>query len=1062
VISAGETVLLTASYTGANATIDHMVGSIGNGNHIAVSPSYTSFYVLTVDDGRGNLAYAWVTVWVNSLTIFGQMPSGSVVGNGSSTFSVWSYATGTLSYQWYLDGSPINGETDSTITTSTPGTYKLRVTSTLQGNTITEDSQPIFLNVNAVSISSQPTDAVITSNASHDFTVTASGSGTLSYQWFRNQLMISGATSATYTANSAGTYFVRVTSTLNGTTQIVDSQNATLQINSISFTTQPASAVVVNPATVTLEAAATGAGTITYQWYKDGVVISNATSTQYVTGVAGTYKVRATSSLGNSVVYADSSDATVALNSVAITSQPIGASITNSNSYDLSVTATGAGQISYQWFKDGSAISGATADTYTATTSATYMVRVSSTVSGSTTSVDSNDAVLDINSISIATQPQSGAINSGTRTFTVSATASGTLSYQWFKDGSSISGANGPSYAATVAGTYKVRLTSTKNGSSYSIDSADATLTINSVSITSQPTDAIILATDTNEFSVTATGAGVLSYQWSRGSSPISGANSRTYSTSTSGTYKVVVTSTIGGVSKYITSSSATLSINSVTFSAQPVGGYVTSGRSKNLTVTATSPIGATLSYQWYLGNSQISGATSYLYSASASGQYKVRVTAVGGGTTDIEDSDTVTVTVVDAPTTSSLTSAASTIAFGNSVTITPTFAGGTGVISPGDIAVTSGQGISVSPSSTTTYWLTVTNLAGTTATSATTVTVTTGTIAQSLNRSSTTRYSGSTAVTLANGKVLVFGSENYSVITDLYDPTTNSFTRVGDMHEGRAGAQGILLPSGKVLVMGGQYFTTTYAARQSAELFDPVTNTWSYTGSLNYARFDNFAILLNNGKVLVGGGSSGSNVELYNPATGIFSLAASMPTGRSRAAAALLPNGNVLVLGGEGSNAKTADIYNVASDSWSSLTPQMNYYHGGGQAIATLNDGRIVIAGGWNDLNTIGSSGMDIFDPSTNTFASVVQLPNFLFAAGIAGQKLSDGRVAFFGGSDGQGNIYSEVMVYDPATNKVTIQANTMSMYRYNMATALLQDGRVFIVGGNYWDSTTADIFTE
>ena len=101
------------------------------------------------------------------------------------------------------------------------------------------------------------------------------------------------------------------------------------------------------------------------------------------------------------------------------------------------------------------------------------------------------------------------------------------------------------------------------------------------------------------------------------------------------------------------------------------------------------------------------------------------------------------------------------------------------------------------------------------------------------------------------------------------------------------------LLPDGKVLIAGGGY----ESGSEIAELYDPTTALWAFTGYMNTSRQCHTATVLAGGAVLVAGGDSGylntySSSEVYNPTTGLWTNAGAMNNDRTRHTATLLPNG--------------------------------------------------------------------------------------------------------------------------------------------------------------------------
>jgi Tol biopolymer transport system component len=165
------------------------------------------------------------------------------------------------------------------------------------------------------------------------------------------------------------------------------------------------------------------------------------------------------------------------------------------------------------------------------------------------------------------------------------------------------------------------------------------------------------------------------------------------------------------------------------------------------------------------------------------------------------------------------------------------------------------------------------------------------------------------TATLLGDGRVLVVGGggEGYASRTsaELYDPTTGKFSRTGSLKSGRWLHSATLLQDGRVLIVGGR--SPKDSVYRSAEIYDPGSGTFSSAGSMTKGRQEHTATLLPDGRVLITGGywSDGSHwdvlssVELYDPATGTFTSLGSMGEPRIEPTATLLNDGRVLIAGG-------------------------------------------------------------------------------------------------------------------------------------------------------------------
>ena len=243
-------------------------------------------------------------------------------------------------------------------------------------------------------------------------------------------------------------------------------------------------------------------------------------------------------------------------------------------------------------------------------------------------------------------------------------------------------------------------------------------------------------------------------------------------------------------------------------------------------------------------------------------------------------------------------------------------------------------------------------------------------------------------AVALTNGKVLVSGGlgANNTVLAgaELYDPKTGAWSSAGSLSVARFAHTATLLKTGKVLVAGGCTASDCSSDTAVSELYDPVSNSWSTTGSFNTARHYHTAVLLKTGKVLAVGGSSGIvSCELYDPSNGTWSNVASTNTGRHLNATTLLPDGKVLVTGGAEGRfpLSSAELYDPTANTW---TPSGSMTIGRYAHTATLlTDGTVLVAGGMGQSISCGkdctgyipTGKVDIYTEATGQFAAAAGL---------------------------------------------------------------------------------------
>jgi len=483
-----------------------------------------TYYCIVGSDCGVNVQTADAVVTINPATTVVTNPTATTTAyedDADITLSALGSGTGTITYQWYNTAGAIVGETttDLTITTepTNSDTYYCIIGSDCGVNVQTTDA---IITINpATAIVTEP--AANTSACEGDTDITLStlgdGTGTITYQWYNGTGLIVGETNTDLIiptlAENSDTYYCIVGSNHGADVQTT---NAVVTINSnttIDFEPEANTTVCEGEDDITLFIIATGAGTITYQWYNATGIITGENSAVLIIPTTSANSDTYYCIVGSDCSDVQSADAIVTINPTTDIDTEPAANTTACEGDDditLSVLGSGTGIITYQWHNTSGIIDGETMPDLTITTdptnSDTYYCIIGSDCG---TDIQSEDAVVTIGSnTEITTQPISQSIELGTpASFTVGALGSN-LNYQWRKDevnivdNTNISGSqtNELSISATTMsddGMYDCVVTGncgemTSNVATLSITTGIVDFTYNKISIYPNPTENII------------------------------------------------------------------------------------------------------------------------------------------------------------------------------------------------------------------------------------------------------------------------------------------------------------------------------------------------------------------------------------------------------------------------------------------------------------------------------------------------------------------------------------------------------------------------------------------
>ena len=550
-----------------------------------------------------------------------------------------------LTYVWYKDFVEIPGQTGPTLNITASGSYFARTyygactpDITSYSNTVTVTIQEIL----TPQITTNDNSNQLCPASTKTLTCDQQGSNFV-YSWYRDNVVIPGATLPTYVASQAGTYHLRMT----GGGCIFETNDIYLELVDFNLDPDPATSSVIAPGQSVTLTGINDAANPTYQWFKNGVAISGANQMTYNATQPDTYKVAVTEpapcnitkEVNFTVTQPDSFNIAIQTSAgyQSCVSTAATLSIAQFNAVKGAVSTSILGNnygYAYQWYKDNVAVAGATSTSLVvnnALNNGSYTLKV--TIPGFPV-ITSNAVVVNIAVANVIVSGPTSICQGAIAALTSSINNSG-YTYQWFKNGIAVPGITTPTFAADTAGDYYVKVSI--GSCSAQSNTIHVTIVAITVSSTNAATD-IIFPGQTKTLTVTTTAQGA-QYIWYRNNVVISGATAATYTATQNGTYKVVVTQTIGCTA----TAETTFTLNypsGFTIAIAANAGY-TSCASTTATLAMTSftaqtpsgdvnVAGMGYSYQWYKNNVAVPGATSatlLVNNSSQNGVYKLVAT---------------------------------------------------------------------------------------------------------------------------------------------------------------------------------------------------------------------------------------------------------------------------------------------------------------------------------------------------------------------------------------------------------------------------------------------------
>lgn len=521
-------------------------------------------------------------------------------------------SSGMFSYQWLRNNQPIAGATDSAITVSQPGIYRV-IGGFANGCSDTSASLQLFPGIAPNPVIQLQGNGVLCAGTQTSLQLSVAAGSTFS--WFRNDTLLSSANSLILTTSIAGNYHVVAQSSSSCT----DTSNViSIQVNPLpSLAIQPAGPQPSFCTNDSLLLRANGQPGYVYQWLRNGTALAGATADSVYVQLPGNY----------SVVVTDTNNCSAVIGPLAIAQLPLPSLVITANrptdfcvgdSVRLEVQA--APNQRYQWFRNQTALLNDTLPQLQVTQSGSYSVRVAAAngcVAQSTAMV--------LNAVAL---PVSTVVPNGNQQLCAGDTMllngpAGSFTYQWLRNGTVLSGATAQQLSATQAGQYQLIVI---NSTGCRDTSAATVLQIRPLPVLSianqQPLqgclgDSVLLVLNSRQPSIT--------YSWLRNGSPI-GFSGDSLLVLQTGLYSLQATDTFGCVSR---SNALQVIILPPPAAILANSGPLSLCEGSSARINVQPVLGS--SYQWFRDGVALPGATQSFLDVTDAGMYDCELTSTGG-----------------------------------------------------------------------------------------------------------------------------------------------------------------------------------------------------------------------------------------------------------------------------------------------------------------------------------------------------------------------------------------------------------------------------------------------